>query len=160
MRQTSDLSGRKRERERDLSEQLLGDSRLRDNLSDAQAGPLLDWGLGRVSWLAEYTAVLPDEDALPLIDQRFAAIRTIIKLVNEIMGTLEQGQEELAIVPERVDDDMTLRLFKTLRWLENQRLSPERLAAMRAFNAARPYTDPDAAFQKLMTVITPSGEHT
>ena len=150
----NDPSDLKKQRERDLAEQLLGDSRLRDNLTDTQAKPLLDWGLARVSGLAEYTAVLPDEDALPLIEQRFAAIRTIVKLVNEIMGTLDQTRDELAIVPERVDDDMTLRLFKTLRWLENQRLSPQRLEAMRAFNAGRPYTDSDTAFRQLMTVIT------
>lgn len=141
------------QRVRDLSEQLLGDSRLRDNLTDTQASPLLDWGLAQIQDLVKRTAYLPNEDANPVIEQHFAAIRTIVKLINEMMATLDQTHEKLAIVPERVDDEMTLRLFKTMRWLTGKRISPDQLAAMRAFNAARPYTDPDAAFQKLMTVI-------
>ena len=103
--------------------------------------------------LAGRTAHLPDDDANALIDPQFSAIRTTIKLVNDIMGTLDQPHDEMAIVPGRVDDEMTLRLFKTLRWLENDRIAPARVAAMRQFNASRPHADPDAAFQQLMTVI-------
>lgn len=152
--QPNDPTGLKQQRERDLSEQLLGDSRLRDNLTDAQASQLFNWALAQIRILVERTAFLPEEDASPVIDQHFAAIRTIVKLVNEIMGSLEQTQEELDIVPGRVYDELTLRLFKTLRWFEDARIEAKRVEAMRAFNAQRPYTNPDHAFQQIMAVVT------
>ncbi|GAB4276029.1 MAG: hypothetical protein Kow0080_25890 [Candidatus Promineifilaceae bacterium] len=152
--QSNDPTGLKLQRERDLSEQLLGDSRLRNNLTDAQASQLFDWALAQIRKLTERTAFLPEEDASPVIDQQFAAIRTIVKLVNEIMGSLEQTQDELDIVPGHVYDEMTLRLFKTLRWFEGARIAANRVETMRTFNAQRPYTTPDYAFQQIMAVVT------
>lgn len=142
-----------RQRLRRSAGQLVEDSSVRDHLTDELAQPLIDWGLAQVEQTAVRTAHLPDETAAPLLEEKVTAVRTIMRLVNELM----QPITEQAAEPDSDDmvEEKIIRLFKNLTWLTNQPVGLAHLRQVDAFLQIRrqPSPDPAAAFQPLMTLL-------
>lgn len=80
-------SGQVRRRLRQAAEILVSDSSLRDNLTDAQAQQLLEWGTAHARETAERTARFADEDALPLIEAKVDQVRDVMRRVNRLIGS-------------------------------------------------------------------------
>ena len=144
-----------RRRMRRVAGKLTEDSSLRDNLSDDQAQQLLDWGLRAVEETAVQTAELSEEDAAPILEEKVTAVRRVMKMANELMGSLDQPVDE-------VIDDQMIRLLKNLRWLTGEPLTRTQEQEWAAFNQFRPGVYRESAFPHLMALIrgdTPHDDH-
>ncbi len=69
---------------RRAAEQLLGDASLRDELTDSEAQPLIDWGLAQATALARSAAALPDAE--PVVDEAVKGLRRLMKRINRFIG--------------------------------------------------------------------------
>ncbi|HEX6383350.1 MAG TPA: hypothetical protein VF177_01650 [Anaerolineae bacterium] len=141
-------SDRVQRRLRRAAGQLMEDSTLRSHLGDEQAQQLLNWGLAQVEQAAVRTANLPDDDAMPVLEEKVAAVRSVMQLVNRIVGTVEETAGEGDVV----DDQMT-RLLKNLHWLTGQPTTMAHMVHVGKFNRQRPQMDSDSAFHRLMDLI-------
>lgn len=128
--------------------QLMEDSSLRSYLVDEQAQQLLDWGFAQVEQAAARTAKLPDDDAMPVLEDKVAAVRTVMQLVNRIVGALGEAAGEV----DPVEDQMK-RLLKNLHWLTGRPTTMAHLMRVVKFNRKVPELDSDSAFQLLMDLI-------
>lgn len=139
---------RARRRLRRAAGQLMEDSSLRSYLTDEQAQQLLEWGLAHVEQAATRTANLPDDDAMPVLEEKVAAVRSVMQLVNRLVGTAGEtaGEDEV------VNDQMT-RLLKNLHWLTGQPTTMAHLVHLGKFNHKRPELDSNSAFQRLIDLI-------
>ena len=90
---------------------LLDDEALRKALTDVQGERLLDWGIERLQETAACTASLPDDDALPVLEEKLTAVRLIMRLLNDLVLNPRLLQDE-DIVNTRL-----VRLGKNLQWL-------------------------------------------
>ena len=140
-------AGQARRRLRRAAGQLMEDSSLRSYLTDEQAQQLLEWGLAHVEPAAARTANLPDDDAMPVLEEKVAAVRSVMHLVNRLVGTAGETAEG-----DVVDDQMT-RLLKNLHWLTGQPTTMAHLVRVGKFNHKRPELDSDSAFQHLIDLI-------
>ena len=129
------------------AEQLMENSSLRDNLEDEQATQLLDWGLAQIKASAKKTAVLPEEDAQPVLEKDATAVRLIMQGVNDLVGSVGQTLDF-----DIIDDTMT-RVLKNLRWLTETPPSTQQLQAVAQFNRARDAEDKATAFAHLMNIL-------
>ena len=136
------------------AEQLMENSSLRDNLEDEQATQLLNWGLAQIKATVKKTAVLPEEDAKPIIEKDATAVRLIMQGINDLVGGVGQPLEF-----DLIDDTMT-RVLKNLRWLTNEKPSITQLQAVTEFNQAREAENKEAAFAQLMMLLNPEAEVT
>lgn len=136
-----------RRRAQMYAEQLMENSSLRDNLDDEQAKQLLDWGLAQVKESAKKTAVLPEDDAQPIMEKEATAVRLIMQGINDLVGSVGQP-----LAFDIIDDTMT-RVLKNLRWLTEEAPSTEQLQAVAGFNQAREAEDKNAAFAHLMALL-------
>lgn len=134
------------------AEQLMENSSLRDNLEDEQATQLLDWGLAQIKASAKKTAVLPEDDAQPVLEKDATAVRLIMQGINDLVGSVGQPLDF-----DIIDDTMT-RVLKNLRWLTEAPPSTEQLQAVAEFNKARDSEDKTTAFTQLMTLVEPKKE--
>lgn len=82
-------------REQEAVEPLYENSALRDNLDDAQATSILRWGAEQIGAMVRLTAVLPEEDAAPVVESRATAVQRVIHWLNTAVA--EQ------ISPEDID---------------------------------------------------------
>lgn len=137
-----------RRRLRRAAGQLMEDSTLRSYPTDEQAQQLLDWGFAQAEQVAARTANLPDDDAMPILEEKVAAVRSVMQLVNRIVGALSEPHREA----EDVGDQMK-RLLKNLYWLTGQPTTFAHLARVGKFNHKRPELDRESAFQRLMDIL-------
>lgn len=82
-------------REQEVVEPLYENSALRDNLDDAQAISILRWGAEQIGAMVRLTAVLPEEEAAPVVKSRATAVQKVIHWLNTAVAT--------RINPEDVD---------------------------------------------------------
>lgn len=97
-----------RRRLRKTAALLVEDSSVRDELTDEQAKKLIKWGMDHIEAEAQRTADLPDEEAMPLLEEKTTAVRTTMLLVNKLVRGAD-SEEETA--------DQLIRLLKNLSWL-------------------------------------------
>jgi len=138
-----------RRRARRWAELLMEDSSLRDNLDDAQAKQLLDWGLAQIKATAVATSTMSDDEAQTRLEKDGTAVKLIMQGVNDLIGSIGQP-----LTFDLIDDTMT-RILKNHRWLTNQPPPPSRLKNVGLFNQARQQEDHEAAFQALLALIQP-----
>ncbi len=82
-----------RRRQRVAVEQITTDSRLRDGLTDEQATVLLDWALRQVEEGSYATAVMPDDEAEPYMDELVTAVSRTTRRANRLIAHLSQLDE-------------------------------------------------------------------
>lgn len=83
-----------RKRGRRAAECLLEDPRLRDNLDDECAKPLLDWGIKHTDTAVRRTINLPEKDAQAVIDERVQAVRLVLMHLNQLCPQLAHTQPD------------------------------------------------------------------
>ena len=64
---------------------LVEDSSVRAELTDEQGKELIKWGMDLIEAEAAQTADLPDEEAMPLLEEKTTAVRTTMLLVNKLV---------------------------------------------------------------------------
>jgi hypothetical protein len=137
-----------RRRLRRAAGQLAEDSSLRSFLTDEQAQQLLEWGMAHVRQEANRTANLPDEDAAPLLEERVTAVRSVMQLVNRLMGSLAEAADGDELI-----DDRAIRLLKNLSWLTGQPSNMGHMRRVEQFKRGRADKDKEKAFQALLDLI-------
>jgi hypothetical protein len=88
------------ERERRAAESILGDERLTDDLDDAPAQALLDWGVACAERVAQGTAELSAALAKDTSASRLRTVRRLMRRVNNWIGnrqTLDAERDALAL---------------------------------------------------------------
>jgi len=147
MRQSNDEQEVVRRRLRRWAAPLYENSSLRDDLTDAQAKQILDWGKEHLRQTAVATASFLDDDANPLLEREATAVQLIIRGVNNLMGSIGRSPDF-----DVIDDTMT-RLLKNLRWLTNRKPTAEALEQVSRFNQAREQENRKVAFTALLTLV-------
>ncbi|HEC23458.1 MAG TPA: hypothetical protein ENI95_11140 [Chloroflexi bacterium] len=79
------------ERIRRVSEQLLTDSSLTDNMEDAEANRLIEWGLAVARRLCEETSGMDDAGAEEYLDAMMGKLRRTMRRIDKLVGSLAYG---------------------------------------------------------------------
>ncbi len=77
-----------RQRQRAATETLVTRSHLRDNLTDDQAQPLLDWALATLTRDSQRSVALPVDSAETWFDARISAVVEVMGRFNQLVVTL------------------------------------------------------------------------
>lgn len=72
-----------KQRQRWATEMVLEDARMRDNMTDEEAKPFLDWALAQVEQTVLQTADMSESEAEQLIEERVTAVCQNIQTVNQ-----------------------------------------------------------------------------
>ena len=96
------------DRVRELVEQLVGDASLTEDMDDAPAQQLLEWGIAQVRQLALRTAQMDEGQAQEYLDARMQALRRLMRYINRLMGALPYAEpnaleEHLRQISEAAD---------------------------------------------------------
>ncbi len=83
--------------QRDATEQLMTDSRLREALTDTQAETLLDWALTFVNKGAQQTAGMSTEGAEVFMEEMVTAVSRFLRLFNKLVTNLSRLDDEEAV---------------------------------------------------------------
>lgn len=143
MKMSDDL----RQRLRGVTESLLSDSSLRDELTDEQGQRLLDWGLAVLRRVGMATLSLQREEALALLNEKLTAVRLIMQSVNQL--TIHPG-----LLPEEdLVNARLVRLGKNLQWLIGGSTDRKRVQRIRHFKQQRDGIDRETAFQLLLEIL-------
>ncbi|KAA3664300.1 MAG: hypothetical protein DWQ04_06450 [Chloroflexi bacterium] len=142
-----------KKRLRQVGEPLVTNAGLRDELTDAQAQQLLDWGMARLQETAVRTARFPDDDAVAVLEKKETAVRLIMQLVNQLVA-------QPGLLPdEDIVNSRLIRLGKNLQWLYNSPNDRMRVRAIFEFKHQRDQLDRDTAFQLLLAILDPKQQH-
>ncbi len=142
-----EMSDDTRQRLRGVTESLLSNSSLRDELTDEQGQRLLDWGIVVLQRVGIATVLLPEEAALSLLDEKLTAVRLIMQSVNQL--TAHPG-----LLPEEdLVNARLVRLGKNLQWLIGDSTDRKRVQRIRHFKQQRGDIDRETAFQLLLEVL-------
>jgi hypothetical protein len=79
------------ERAQQAAEQLLGDESLTDEMQDAEAQTLLDWGIAFSQRLSENTLEMDDAIAEEYLSAALPNLRRVIRRTNKLIGSLPQA---------------------------------------------------------------------
>lgn len=83
------------ERAQQAAEQLLGDESLTDEMQDAEAQTLLDWGVSFSRRLTEHTLEMDDIQAEEYMSAALPNLRRVIRRTNKLVGSLPQTDIEM-----------------------------------------------------------------
>lgn len=108
-------------RRRVATERLLGSSHLRDNLTDVQARPLLDWALRRLERDNLLAVDMDLAEAGGWFDGRVTAVADVVLCVNRLAG-------ELATLPDARAEQEVVALMTRLQAVTGQPVDPLRPA--------------------------------
>ena len=133
-----------RRRLRQTAAVLVEDSSVRAELNDEQAKELIKWGMDKIKAEAARTVLLPDEEALPMLEEKTTAVRTIMLLVNKLV---RPGDSE-----EDTGDQLT-RLLKNLSWVTGRPSGMAHLRRAKRFQKHCGEIDQEKAFQLLMDLL-------
>lgn len=136
------------------AEQLLGDAGLRDELTDDEAQPLLDWGLAQVKALAYATAAESAVDSSPeAAEEALKGIMRLLKRINRFVGLRAQGDPDaLAVELDR------LRAVSGKLYGERPGLLPDEDARYALLDEIAAMDTPDV-IQHLLGVFGPAAEN-
>ncbi|MCB8943558.1 MAG: hypothetical protein H6658_07370 [Ardenticatenaceae bacterium] len=123
---------------------LVEDSSVRAELTDEQGKELIKWGMDLIEAEAAQTADLPDEGAMPLLEEKTTAVRTTMLLVNKLV---RPGDSE-----EDTDDQLT-RLLKNLTWVTKRPSGLAHLRRVEKFKKHREAMSQEEAFRLLMDML-------
>jgi hypothetical protein len=147
MNSTHRLPAQARQRLRRTAGLLVDDSSLRDCLTDTQAQRLLDWGMACLALEATGANDLSDEDAMPILEAATATVRRVLRLVNLFMS------KPLDAAGGGLDTIMD-ELLRKAGQLAGNSPEPARLARAEILGRDRLDLDDDAAFERIMALIT------
>ncbi len=85
------------ERAQQAAEQLLGDESLTDEMQDAEAQKLLDWGVEFSRRLSEHTLDMDDARAEEYLSEALPNLRRVIRRINKLIGATSQADSEALI---------------------------------------------------------------
>lgn len=100
------------------AESILGDAGLRDELTDDEAKPLIEWGVSQASAMARrVVAEAALQSDIDTLDESLASLRRLMKRVNRIVGRRAEGDPEslrkdvdrLASLSEKLYGDLVSR---------------------------------------------------
>ena len=135
-----------RRRLRKTAALLVEDSSVRDELTDEQGKELIKWGMDHIEAEAQRTADLPDEEAMPLLEEKTTAVRSTMLLVNKLVRGVESAEDTA---------DQLTRLLKNLSWLTGQPSGLPHLRRVEKFKKGRANDNltRDNAFRLLMDLL-------
>jgi hypothetical protein len=133
-----------RRRLRKTAALLVEDSSVRSELTDEQGKELIKWGMAQIEAEAARTADLPDEEAMPLLEEKTTAVRTTMLLVNKLVRGAE-SEEDTA--------EQLTRLLKNLSWLTGRPSGLPHLRRVEKFKKGRANLSHDNAFRLLMDLL-------
>jgi hypothetical protein len=135
-----------RRRLRKTAALLVEDSSVRDELTDEQGKELIKWGMDHIEAEAQRTADLPDEEAMPLLEEKTTAVRSTMLLVNKLVRGVESAEDTA---------DQLTRLLKNLSWLTGQSSGLPHLRRVEKFKKGRANDNwsRDNAFRLLMDLL-------
>ncbi|MCP4423458.1 MAG: hypothetical protein GY803_03100 [Chloroflexi bacterium] len=131
-----------RRRQRDATEQILTDGRLRDGLTDEQATGLLDWALAVINAKSSATATMPGDEADGFMDELVTAVHRTTRranlLINDLAGL---GDDEAKYQTGKFLDGLS-KLVAVSVQARSDLLSPDRFG-----------WDKTAVFRRLMSIL-------
>ncbi len=133
-----------RRRLRKTAAKLVEDSSVRVALTDEQAKQLLAWGKDQMNAEAMRTAEWPDEAAMPRLEKKVTAVRTVMLLINKLVraaGSTEDSESKM--------ND----LIKNLSWLAGKTNTFGYMQHARKFQLHQFELDEATAFQQLMEIV-------
>lgn len=135
-----------RRRLRKTAALLVEDSSVRDELTDEQGKELIKWGMAHIEAEAQRTADLPDEEAMPLLEEKTTAVRSTMLLVNKLVRGVESAEDTA---------DQLTRLLKNLSWLTGQPSGLPHLRRVEKFKKGRTNDNwsRDNAFRLFMDLL-------
>lgn len=80
------------DRVRGLVEQIVGDASLTEDMDDAPAQQLLEWGIAQAQRLALRTAQMDEGQAQEYLDAHMQALRRLMRCINRLMGALPHAE--------------------------------------------------------------------
>lgn len=91
------------QRRQRVMEQITADETLTDNLSDAMAVRLIQWGTALANWQLVQTTEMDDATADAYLETHMKALRTAIRRVNRLIGELpDAASDEIAEALARI----------------------------------------------------------
>jgi hypothetical protein len=84
------------DRARRAAAQLQEDESLTEDMDDAEAGRLLDWGATLSRYLVGRTAELDDAQAEELLEAQLGSLRRAIRKIGKLIGLLPDAPPEMA----------------------------------------------------------------
>jgi hypothetical protein len=111
------------------AQSITGDPSLRDELTDDEAQPLIDWGLAQVDRLAQQVMLAQHaaaRDSNEVMDESVSDLRKLMKRVNRLVGHRAAGEMD------RVDRDLQ-RLARFSERLYGAAVTPPDEARLAAF---------------------------
>ena len=82
-----------RARLRKAAEQLYGDSRLRDALTDEEAQQLLSWAYRQLEQAVNRNDAMTEEESAPIVEEKSDAVKDVVRRINAIMDQFAQAAE-------------------------------------------------------------------
>jgi hypothetical protein len=133
-----------RRRLRKTAAKLVEDSSVRAELTDEQGKQLIKWGMELMEAEAARTADLPDEEAMPLLEEKVTAVRTTMLLVNKLIRAAGSNED--------VDDQLT-QLIKNLTWVTGWPSGLAHLRRVEKYKKHQSTLDNDTTFQLLFDLL-------
>lgn len=132
--------------EQEAAESILGDASLRDELTDAEAKPLIDWGLNNVAALARQVA---SQSMAETLRATVTDMRRLMKRINRLVGHRAQGGDA-----EQMRKDLR-RLGKVSAELFGEALPQPDEAAVEAFIAEQAGLSTEQLVSRLLALYAP-----
>ncbi|MBN1967411.1 MAG: hypothetical protein JW910_22345 [Anaerolineae bacterium] len=134
------------ELEEEAAESILGDPSLRDELTDDEARPLIDWGLHQVAALAKQVA---SQGMAETMRTTVTDMRRLMKRINRLAGHRAQGGGE-----EQLRNDLR-RLGKVSAELFGEAITPPDEVTVEAFIAEQASLSNEQLVNRLLSLYAP-----
>lgn len=146
-----DINQKVRKRTRGVATLLLDNSSLRDALTDEQGQPLLDWGIAQLKAEARRTIDLPEEDILPLLEERAGTVANLMRYFNRYIQTFSNPS-----AVEQLPGEVTWleKVMIELELLSGGTLSVSSYEALDSLQQQNAQLTADFAFAQLMQIVS------
>jgi len=133
------------ELEKRVVESLMSDPGLRDELTDDEARPLMDWGLSQAAAIARRMAAQASAESL---DDAVGDLRKLMKRINRLVGHRREGD------PELVRKDLRRLAKYSERLFGGTVVRPDE-AQLETFLAEQAVLDNRGIVERLLAMFTP-----
>jgi hypothetical protein len=131
--------------ERQGADSIAGDPSLRDELTDDEAKPLIDWGLAQVTLLAQQAAA---QASVEMMDASMRDLHRLMKRVNRLVGARASG--DTARVREELD-----RLARLSGEMYGEETAPVDSARLDAFMDEQESLSNQEVITRLLAMFAP-----
>ncbi len=134
------------------AESILGDAGLRDELTDDEARPLIEWGLRQASAMARrVVAEAALQSSMETLDDSLTSLRRLMKRINRLVGRRGEGD------PERLRKDFA-RLASLSEKLYGDAVSRPETAQVEAFLVKQAALSNEQVVTTLLAMFAPPPE--